>query len=180
MVKVVPIYIVIFLLIAVLVFKCDNKPNESVRTIKSVVEFHDTIIQYVDVHHESIQLDTVISLDTLIQIEYQEYGYALNEHHYKINDSLLTGTIIAKSPFKPEIDFNYTLKNYTIKDSTVVTKQDLRGFYYGGEIVVHPLLSQMFTGIGYMNKKGDLFDVSVGRDFQNESNLIKLGYKKRF
>ncbi len=174
MVKVIPIYIVIFLLIAVLVFKCDNKPKES----KSIIEYRDTTIQYVNVYHDSIELDTIIETKTDTLIKYGYYNNA--EYHFKINDSLLDGVIVATSPFKPEIDFNYTLKNYTLKDSTVVTKQDLRGFYYGGEIVVEPLLNQMFIGVAYMNKRGDLFDISVGRDFQTESNLIKLGYKKRF
>ncbi len=174
MVKVIPIYIVIFLLIAVLVFKCDSKPKES----NSIIEYRDTTIQYVNVYHESIELDTIIETktDTLI-----EYGYYNNdEYHFKINDSLLDGVIVAKSPFKPEIDFNYTLKNYTLKDSTVITKRDLRGFYYGGEIMVEPLLSQMFIGVAYQDNKGQIFDISIGRDFQSESNLIKLGYKKRF
>lgn len=178
MVKVIPIYIVIFLLIALLVFRCDSTPKESIRTVKNVVEYHDTIVRVDTVNHYKIDVDTVIktNTDTLI-----EYGYYDNsEYHFKINDSVLDGTIVAKSPFKPEIDFNYTLKSYTIKDSTVITNKDLRGFYYGGEMVVHPLLSQMFIGVSYQDNRGQIFDVSVGRDFQNESNLIKLGYKKRF
>ncbi len=176
MVKIVPIYIIIFLLIAVLVFRCDTK--EPIRNISNVIVYRDTIIKVDTVNHYNIKVDTVFKTDTDTLIEYGYYNNA--EYHYKINDSVLDGTIVAKAPFKPEIDFKYKLKNYTIKDSVYVEKTKLRGFYYGGEMVVHPLLSQMFVGVAYQDNRGQIFDVSVGRDFQNESNLIKLGYKKRF
>ena len=177
MVKVIPIYIIIILLIAVLVFKCDTpKPSVIYKTIHT----SDTIIDTLRVSHTNLEVDTIIKLDTLVKIEFQKHGYALHEYHYKIKVSLLDGTIIAKSPFKPDIEFNYNLKSVTIKDSIHTKEQVLKGFYYGGELMVMPLLSQMFIGVAYQDNRGQIFDIAVGRDFQNESNLIKLGYKKRF
>lgn len=175
--KQLPIYIIIVLLIAVLVFKCDSKPSK-VRTITNLIEHTDTIVRYDTIEHNSLKIDTIVltNTDTIIK------GVKFNnsEYHYKINDSVLDGTIVAKSPFKPDIDFNYTIKNHTIKDSVYLEKRVYKGFYYGGEIVVQPLLSQMFIGVSYQDNKAQIFDLSVGRDFQNESNIIKIGYKKRF
>ena len=99
---------------------------------------------------------------------------------YKIEDSLLIGTIRATSPIKPIINFDYYLKSFEIKDSVHVIKSDLRGFYYGGDIIISPMLKEAYIGLGYMNKKGDLLDISVGKEFSTNTNLIKLGFKKRF
>ena len=170
-------FVIIALFIA-LFFTC-NKPQKIV-TKSEIIHSTDTIVKFDTVNRVNLQVDTVIDLDTLIQIEFQEYGYALHEYHYKINDSLLTATIIAKSPFKPDIDFNYNIKQFTIKDSVFVKEKSLKGFYYGGEAVVYPLLSQMFISVAYQDNRGQLFDISLGRDFDNKTNLIKLGYKKRF
>ena len=177
MVKVIPIYIIIILLLVLLIFKCDGSDST---TVYRTTHTSDTIIKTLEVNHTSLKVDTFYVLDTLIKFDYQPDGYALHEYHYKINDSLLNGTITAKCPFKPEIDFKYKLKQFTIKDSTHTKERVLKGFYYGGELMVMPLLSQMFIGVAYQDNKGQIFDIAVGRDFQNESNLIKLGYKKGF
>ena len=174
MVKMTPLYILIILLIAALVFKCDN--SKSAKLIHKTVR--DTVLIMDTFHHESIKFDTIIvtDTDTLIERGY----YSNSEYHYKINDSLLTGTIIAKTPFKPSIDFKYTIKSYTIKDSVYTVKQSLKGFYYGGGLSVKPLLNQMYIGVSYHDNKNQMFDLSIGRDFQGERNIISIGYKKRF
>lgn len=180
MVKIIPIYILVIILIALVVFKCGSKTQTE--TIYKTVHTTDTLINYVDVEHTNLKVDTVIKTDSIVvlDLDTHEYGYALHEYHYKINDSLLNATIIAKSPFKPDIDFKYKLKNFTIKDSVYTEKTQLKGFYYGGEIVLHPLLNQMFIGVAYQDNKGQIFDVSIGRDFVQNNNLLKVGFKKRF
>jgi len=172
--------IIIIVLLILLFFTC-NKPPKTV-TKSEVYHTSDTIIKFDTVHHTRLKVNNIIDLDTVVmyQVDTFEYGFALHEYHYKINDSLLNATIVAKSPFKPDIDFNYNIKQFTIKDSVFVKEKSLKGFYYGGEAVVYPLLSQMFIGVAYQDNRGQLFDISAGRDFENKTNLIKLGYKKRF
>ena len=173
--KTAPIYILIILLIAVLVFKCDNKPSSTSNQYVPydvLIEVHDTIISIDTFNHYRI----IVDLDTVIN----DYKYKLSEYHYKIQDSVLDGTIVATSPFKPDIDFTYKLKTYTIKDSTVLRENNYRGLLYGGRIAVSPLLTQMSVTGAYQFKRGDIIDLSLGRDFQNNYNIITVGYMKRF
>ncbi len=128
---------------------------------------------------KDIQTDTVIQLHTDTFV-FKGHKVPISEYRYPINDSLLKGTIIAKAPFKPVIDFKYTLESHTLKDSIYIEKTPLNGFYYGAEVMAYPLLSQMFLSLDYQNKKGAIIGVAVGRDFTHENNLIKLSYKKRF
>ena len=88
--------------------------------------------------------------------------------------------LIYYSPIKPIINFDYYAKSFEIIDSTVAIKSDLRGFYYGGSVIVSPLLNSAFIGVSYMTKKGDIIDLSIGKEFSTNTNLIKLGIKKRF
>lgn len=159
---------------AVLYFS--SKPIESKDIIKI---YRDTILRIDSFYITNIKLDTVIQTktDTLF---FNGYEIPISEYHYKINDSLLTGTIIAKAPFKPSIDFKYNIKSYTIKDSIYIEKTPLNAFYYGGEVVVSPLFSQIYLGLDYQDKKGSIYGFAVGRDFELKNNLIKLSYKKRF
>jgi hypothetical protein len=162
-----PIYIIIALLLVLLT--C-NKPNK--HTV-STIAIHDTIIRVDTFNHTDIVVDTVVMMgyDTIIN----NIAYPVNKYEYKINDSLLDGVIVATSPFRPKLDFKYTLKSFEVKETII--KRDLRGFYYGGELV---LLNQAFIGLGYMNNKGDLLNLSVGKDFATNTNLIKAGFYKRF
>ena len=153
-----------------------SKPVE-VKTVREV--YRDTIIQVDSFYLTDIQTDTVKELHT-DTFFFEGHKVPMSEYHYPINDSLLKGTIIAKAPFKPVIDFKYTLESYTLKDSIYIEKTPLNGFYYGAEVMAYPLLSQMFLSLDYQNKKGAIIGVAVGRDFTHENNLIKLSYKKRF
>jgi hypothetical protein len=170
--KQLPLYIIIVLLLVL--FTCNPKTKETVR----VKTFRDTIVRVDTVVHSNLQVDTVIVLDydTIIN----GIAFDVNQYEYKIEDSLLIGTIRATSPIKPIINFDYYLKSFEIKDSVHVIKSDLRGFYYGGDIIISPMLKEAYIGLGYMNKKGDLLDISVGKEFSTNTNLIKLGFKKRF
>ena len=166
-----PLYAIIVLLLVL--FTC-NKPTK-----KTIVTEHyrDTIVIHDTFNHSTLRVDTFYSLnyDTIIEGK----GFDVNMYEYKINDSLLTGTIRATSPVEPLINFDYYVKSFKVKDSVRVIKSDLRGFYYGGSLVVSPVLNSVFIGLGYMNKKGDIIDLSIGKDFSNNTNLLKLGFKKR-
>jgi hypothetical protein len=167
-----PLYAIIILLLVM--FTC-NKPARDTVQIES---FRDTLIRYDTINHTNLRCDTVFKLDydTIIN----NLSYPINKYQYKIKDSLLDGVIIVKSPFKPSVNFDYTLKTFEVKDSTVSFKSDLRGFYYGGSVIISPLLSSAFVGVGYMNKKGNIINLSIGKDFATNTNLIQLGFKKRF
>ena len=170
--KQLPLYIIIVLLLVL--FTCSPKPKEAVR----VKTFRDTIVRIDTFNHTNINGDTVFKLyyDTIIN----GVSFDVNQYEYKIEDSLLVGVIRATSPVKPIINFDYYLKSFEIKDSTVSFKSDLRGFYYGGDIIISPMLKEAYIGLGYMTKKGDLINLSIGKEFATNTNLIKLGFKKRF
>ena len=172
--KHVPIYIILVLLIILLT--CNTRTDY--KPIKEYYHSTDTIVRIDTFNHTDIVVNTIVktNTDTLI-----EYGYYNNsEYHYIIDDSLLTGEIIAKAPFKPVIDFKYKLNSYTIKDSVYVKEKSYRGFLYGGTVSVDPLLSIIEANIAYQNKKGDLFKVGLGYDFTNKNRLISVGFLKRF
>lgn len=179
--KAAPIYILIIILIGLLVFKCDNKPTTSGKgyiPYEVLVEIHDTIERIDTFHHHHIKLDSVhiTDIDTVIN----DYKYTLGEYHFPIKDSLLDGVIIARSPFKPIIDFKYKVKSYTIKDSTILRENNYSGFLYGGRVAVSPLLTQMSVGVSKQFRSGDLLNIEVGRDFSNELNIVTLSFYKRF
>tara|TARA_R110002012_G_scaffold107444_2_gene249343 strand:- start:2536 stop:3060 length:525 start_codon:yes stop_codon:yes gene_type:complete len=171
-------YIIALIVLAGTFFMVFFKPsNSSIETVREV--YRDTIIKVDSFYLTDIQTDTIIQLHTDTFV-FEGHKVPMSEYHYPINDSLLKGTIIAKAPFKPVIDFKYTLESYTLKDSVYIEKTPLNGFYYGAEVMAYPLLSQMFLSLDYQNKKGAIIGVAVGRDFIHENNLIKLSYKKRF
>ena len=172
--KHVPIYIILVLLI--LLLTCNNKTEY--KPIKEYYHTTDTIIRVDTFTHNDLRVDTIIKTDTDTLIEYGYYNNS--EYHYLIDDSLLTGTIIAKAPFKPVIDFNYSLKSYTIKDSIYVKEKPLKGFYYGGSVSVNPLIQNLEANLAYQNNKGSIFKVGLGYDFNHNNKLITIGYLKRF
>ena len=123
-------------------------------------------------------------VDTVFKTDYDTIingiSFDVNNYTFKVNDSLLAGTITATSAIKPIISFDYYVKSFEVKDSVTLIRRDLSGFYYGGSVIVSPLLNSAFVGLGYMNKKGNIVDLSIGKDFATNTNLIKLSYKKRF
>ena len=162
-------------ILAVLLYISHNRKPVHTETITRVT---DTIVRYDTIIHNNLRVDTVVRLDydTIIN----GVSFDVNEYEYKINDSLLVGTIRATSPVKPIINFDYYVKSFEVKDSVHVIKSDLRGFYYGGSVIVSPLLNSAFIGVGYMYRKGDFLNISIGKDFATNTNLLKVGYKKRF
>jgi hypothetical protein len=166
---------IIAVTLSALLYSSCNKTNPT----ETIIErFTDTIVRYDTVTHVNLRIDTVVRLDydTIIN----GVSFDVNEYEYKINDSLLVGTIRATSAIKPIINFDYYVKSFKVKDSVSVIKRDLSGFYYGGSVIVSPLLNSAFIGASYMVKNGDIIDLSIGKEFSTNTNLIKLGFKKRF
>ena len=161
--------------LSVLLYISHNRKPIHTETVTRVT---DTIVRYDTIVHNNLRVDTVVRLDydTIIN----GVSFDVNEYEYKINDSLLVGTIRATSPIEPLINFDYYVKSFEVKDSVHVIESDLRGFYYGGSVIISPLLNSAFLGLGYMNKRGDIIDLSIGKEFATNTNLIKLGFKKRF
>jgi len=108
-----------------------------------------------------------------------------SKYIYLIKDSLLDATITTISEDRPEVDFKYSLKNttitntITIKDSTYTEKIiNTNKLYFGGEVMVQPLLNSAYLGLSFAEKHGNLFEVSAGYDFERGNPLVKVGYKK--
>ena len=173
--KHVPIYIILVLLI--LLLTCNNN-SEPVNPVIEYVHHTDTILRIDSFYHTNIEVDTVIKTATDTLIRYGNYN--ISEYHYIIDDSLLSGEVIAKAPFKPVIDFKYKLKSYTIKDSIYIKEMSLKGFLYGGQISITPLISIIEANIAYQSNKGDIFKAGYGYDFNNKNRIITIGYLKRF
>lgn len=163
-----------------LLLTCNNKPLNPTKIIHHTSDttiVYDTIVDTLVVHHTKI---TPSKVDTLVLSDSNTYKH---KYYYPINDSLLEGVIIAKSNDRPEMAFNYKLKNYhtstttTIKDTIVLSN---RGFLYGGDVAISPLFSQISASISYQFNKGSIIDLSVGRDFNHNHNIIRLGYRRKF
>ncbi len=173
-------YILVIVLCVLLLFTCNKKPIQRDRYINlppDTVIIYDTLVDTLAFNHTKIIPSKV---DTLILSDSNTFKH---KYYYPIKDSLLDGVIIAKSNDRPQIDFSYKLKNY--HTSTAITIRDTilklnRGFLYGGDVVVSPLFSQISAGMSYQFDRGDLIDLSVGRDFNNNHNIIRVGYRRRF
>jgi hypothetical protein len=146
------------------------------RIIKDSTHTSDTIVKQVTKEHYNLKVDTffITSNDTS--------KFASN-YIYQIKDSLLEATIIAKSEDRPQIDFNYKIKNYTISDTIrikeTLTKEIIKNkMYFGSEVVVKPMFSQVYLGADFVHKKGHLLGASAGYDLQNNNPVFKLQYKR--
>ena len=173
-------YLIIIILVCLLcLFTCNggSKQSKVIYHTSDTTIVHDTIVDTIVMHHTNILPIHVDRID-LSDTNAFEYRY-----YYPIKDSLLEGVIIAESNDRPKIDFNYKLKKYhtstttTIRDTFNISNH---GFLYGGNIIVSPLLSAASFGLSYQNKKGNLIDLELGRDFVNNNNFISLGFRGKF
>ena len=69
----------------------------------------------------------------------------------------------------------------TIKDSVyrekLINKNKL---FIGGSVAVNPLMSNINIGLSFYQKRGHLFEGSVGYDLQGNHKVISVGYKREF
>ena len=172
--KQVPIYILIGIVICL--FTCNNSNTHSIeeRIVTSVI--HDTLITTYTITDTLVQYDTTIFVrDTIIcdTVSVQEYVY-------DINDSLITGQIIVQGISNPNLKYTLTTKAFHTTKHTEIIEKNLRGFLYGGQITVEPIMSQFEINIAYQNKQGNIFKLGGGFDFYNSNPIITIGYLKRF
>lgn len=177
----------LFILVVILLILkgCENKPKEVIKTVR----FTDTIIQIDTVINEVTNIHTKLKptyvyLDTN-RIDLSDTNEFKHTFVYNIHDSLLNATISVKeTDYYPELDFKYTLKNFTInntttiKDSTYTKEQILTNkLYIGGSFVHNSIVNYAFLGVSFAEKHGNLFDVGVGTS-QNGDITYQVGYKK--
>ena len=187
-------YIIIGLSILVVILyllKGCNKPTPPkeivIRTTDTIYK-SDTIINYVEKEHTNLS-PTIVIRDTSFKhdrIDLSDTSIFWSTYIYKIKDSLLEATISAYSQTRPQIDFNYKLKSFQINDTILIKDSvykelriDKNKLYLGSEMVVSSLLSQAYIGASFEHKRGHLFSLDLGYDFNNQQRLIKVGYKRK-
>ena len=172
--KQVPIYILIVVVICL--FTCNDSNTHSIeeRDITSVIS--DTLITTYTITDTLVQYDTIVSLrDTFICDT-----VTMNEYVYDIDDSLITGEIVVQGISNPNLKYSLSTKSFHTTKHTTVTEKNLRGFLYGGEITVQPILNTMQFKVAYQNKKGNIYNLGAGFDFYNTNPIVTIGYLKRF
>ena len=105
--------LIISVTLSALLYSSCNRTNPT----ETIIErYTDTIVRYDTILHNNLRVDTFVRLDydTIIN----GVSFDVNEYEYKINDSLLVGTIRATSPVKPIINFDNYVKSFEIKDCT--------------------------------------------------------------
>ena len=179
----------IILIAIILALRGCEKPKEVIKTIhtRDTIYKSDTIINYIEKKHSNIQPTKVIRNTSFKPkgMDLSDTSVFWSTYLYNIKDSLLNATITAHSQSRPQIDFKYKLKNFTIhdtlliKDSVYVEKLEQRNkLYFGSEVVVEPMFTQVYLGLDFAHKKGHLINLSGGYDLQNNNPLIKVGYKR--
>ena len=171
------IIIILIALIGYFVFIRKGKSTHSSSLI--IEEVHDTIPLWDTVRIKPVPLDTFYK--TIRDTFLKEGTYNINKYEYKINDSLLSGTIFATSPIKPEIDFKYTVKSFNIKDSIVIQElKDYRGLFYGGSILIKPFATEVYFDAAKSFKNGNQINASIGRNLEDKRTVFKIGFLKKF
>jgi hypothetical protein len=183
----------IIALFAVIIFlstcnSCRKNPitpgNTTTEHFSDTSYYSDTLGVWTDTVTHKKLIPVYVGIDTS-RADYGDTSVFRSKYIYLIKDSLLDATITTISEDRPEVDFKYSLKNttitntITIKDSTH-TKEFIttNKLYFGGEVVVQPLLNSAYLGLSFAEKNGNLFEVSAGYDFERSNPLVKVGYKK--
>jgi len=174
------------LVVLLLILKgCEKKPKEVIKTVRftdTIVQI-DTLVNTIHVNHTKLK-PTYIFIDSS-GIDLSDTNEFKHTFVYNINDSLLQATISVKEKeYYPELDFKYTLKNFTINNTTTIkdsvyTKEQIltNKLYLGGSLVHNSLNNYAFLGVSFAEKHGNLFDIGVGTS-QNGNITYQLGYKK--
>lgn len=156
--KQLPVYILI--IVFVLFSLRPPKPAKIITTTSyDTIVFHDTIT--------NLKVDTIYNTihDTIIN----NVSYPIKKFDYTIKDSLINANISVFSPFKPRLDFGYSINSINRIDTL---KSDYKGFYYGGSY--NPVINELAASGGYMNKKGHLYTLSLGY------KVLRIGYLRKF
>lgn len=166
------------LIMVLLLFTCNQKPKVISNNIHTKDSTHTTDTFYSEhtKEHWNLRVDTFYIDSNAIESFSSVYVYP-------IKDSLLEATITARSESRPIIDFKYKLKQFEIKTKDVIKDSVYHEaiknkMYFGGEIVVKPMFTQVYLGVDFAEKNGHLFNLSGGYDLRDNEPLLKVGYKR--
>jgi hypothetical protein len=181
--------VIVFLL---MIKGCDNR---GVKTITK--EFHHTDTTYlpgridtvfVQESHKDLQPTSITVVDSSFKpegMDLSDTNVFWSDYVYTVKDSLLEATILARSQTRPIIDLDYKLKTFNqvdtlmIKDSVYVEKViDKNKLFFGGGLSVRPMMRQVYVGANFYEKHGNLFEANVAYDFNSNSPIVSVGYKK--
>ena len=170
--KHVPIYILLVLIIVLLFRGCDSGATTNKATIERDTITYTHILRDTIIHYDTaIYLrDTILSNDTL----------PVNLYTYNIEDSLVKGTITMQGVFNPNLSYDLAFKSFHTTQHTKEVERNLRGFLYGGQLTVEPLMSQLEINLAYQFKRGDIIKAGLGYDFNQQNPIITIGFLKRF
>ena len=177
--------IIILVLIGVVVYlyQC-RKPK--IKEVPKEVRFTDTIfktdtfVNYIYKEHKDLQPNKVIK-DTSRGIDLSDTNVFWRYWVYNITDSLLEAKITAHSQTRPSLDFQYTLKNFTIKD-TIIIKDSVHTFekaknhlYFGAEVSGSQNRFGFSPSFTFSQKKG--INYSLRYDLLNKEIGAKIELK---
>lgn len=180
---------IIIIALAIVIFYLLQCRKPQIKTETKEVRFIDTIfktdtlVNYIYKEHKNLQPDVII-VDSLpketILSDFSDTSIFFSTYVYKVKDSLLDATISAYSQTRPQIDFNYTLKNYTIHDTLLIKdsvfRQDIKNaFYIGAEISGNKTNFGFSPSLTFSHKKG--VNYSLRYDVINKTIGIKLEKK---
>jgi hypothetical protein len=177
LIKSIPICIILVLIL--ITFTCNDEigTRSESNIIKEVVTHDTTIVTITITDTLTVPYKVVESIRDTI---YRSVDFPINEYHYTIDDSLIAGTIVVEAPFNPVLKYSLTSKTFNTTTKVEKTERNLRGFLYGGQVSVVPLISNIEANIAYQNKRGDIIKLGLGYDFTHNNKLITVGLLKRF
>ena len=182
------ILIIVLFLIIIYLFQC-RKPTQieipkEVRYIDTIYKT-DTLVNYIYKEHTNLQPTTIVvdsnlSNNTILS-DFSDTSVFFSTYIYPIKDSLLEATISAYSQTRPQIDFSYKLKNFTIhdtvliKDSVYKLQPKVNSFYIGAELSGSQNRFGFSPSFTFSHKKGlnyslryDLINKEVGFKFEKK------------
>ena len=171
--KYVPIAILLVFIVSLLT--CNSSTTSVINSVKTVIT-NDTTVIY------TVKTDTVIRYDSIISLRDTIIcdTLTISKYIHNIDDSLITGTIVIESALKPILTYELTTKSFHTDKTITKTITNLKGFMYGGGLTVEPLLSQLEINAAYQFKRGNILSLGLGYDFQNQNQLIKVNFLKKF
>jgi len=174
---------IIFLLLLFILFLSLCNSKREVKEESSILYITDTLTQFIEVPKVEVKYireeKSTIAPKRILS-DSNELSKDLRVFYYNQKDSLLNSSILVHSYDRPErVEFLYDFKQMTIKDSVynerVINKNKL---FIGGSVAVSPLMSTVNLGLSFYQKRGHLFEGSVGYDLQGNHSVISVGYKR--
>ena len=184
--KIREILIVALLIVVVYLLQCRKPIVQEVKTevrVTDTIFSSDTIIDYIYVQHHDLEPDEVIPhpIDTSVGMDLSDTSIFWRYWVYNVSDSLLEAKITAHSQTRPTIDFDYKIKNFTIRD-TILIKDSVHTFdvpksamFFGVEVSGSQNRFGFSPSLTYSHKSG--MNYSIRYDLINKE--IGIGFSKK-